>query len=285
MIFALFGTVDMQLPFLPLIGATDASTEYGHGGAVASAGIDEIRKIARMACKAGGHVCLDDGPGLAPNLLARLGPRHDLHFELRNFDVIFSVHVHAPNHINIEEGVAMIRYLKWVLRSTSRFRHRVVLLVDSKVVLGAVSKGRSSSKALNTIIRRAAALCFAGGLVLHCVFISTKHNPADWPSRGDRSTWPAALQRRSQRVPLPSRCPGCKRLPFDHPEHLPKRLRGQPGTIYNCCHGPCGGFAYKFESGVWEPFYVLQARRLKDCGGLSRAARRIVDDLLATDSE
>ena len=49
MILSLFGKVDMQLPFLPLIGATDASIVYGHGGVVAQAGIDEVRKIARMA--------------------------------------------------------------------------------------------------------------------------------------------------------------------------------------------------------------------------------------------
>ena len=126
----------MQLPFLPFIGATDASTEYGHGGVVAQAGIDEVRKIARMACKAGGHVCVGDGPALPAELSARLGPRHDLKLELRNFDVIFSVRVESPNHINIEEGAAVIRYLRWVLRSTQRFRHRVVLLVDSKVALG-----------------------------------------------------------------------------------------------------------------------------------------------------
>ena len=71
--------------------------------------------------------------------------------------MIFSVRVNSPNHINIEEGVALIRYLKWVLRATSRFCHRVVLLIDSKVVLGAISKGRSSSKLLNAIVRRAAA--------------------------------------------------------------------------------------------------------------------------------
>ena len=58
MVFSLFGKVDMQLPFLSLIAATDASTEYGHGGVVAQASIDEVRKIARMACKSGGHVCV-----------------------------------------------------------------------------------------------------------------------------------------------------------------------------------------------------------------------------------
>ena len=78
MVFSLFGKIHMQLPFLPLIGATDASMEYGHGGVVAQASIDEVRKIARMACKSGGHVCVGDGPALPAELSARLGPRYDL---------------------------------------------------------------------------------------------------------------------------------------------------------------------------------------------------------------
>ena len=41
-------------------------------------------------------------------LSARLCPRCDLNHELRNFDVMFSVRVESPNHINIEEGVAVI---------------------------------------------------------------------------------------------------------------------------------------------------------------------------------
>ena len=49
MVFSLFGKVDMQWPFLPVIAATDASTEYGQGGVIAPASIDSARKIARMA--------------------------------------------------------------------------------------------------------------------------------------------------------------------------------------------------------------------------------------------
>ena len=145
-----------------------------------------------MACKSGGHVCVGDGPELPAELAARLGPRY-LDLELRDFDVIFSVRVESPNHIHIDDGIAVIRFLKWVLRSKQRFRHRIVLLVNSKVALGAIAKGRSFFKALNTLVRRVAALCFAGGIVLHCVFIPTKHNPADWPSRGDSPGIPPAV--------------------------------------------------------------------------------------------
>ena len=90
---------------------------------------------------------MGDGPELSQELLARLGPRHDLQLRLRDFDVVFTVRVESPNHINIEEGIALIRYLKWVLRSTGRFRHRVVLLIDSKVVLGADTAVGAAAKA------------------------------------------------------------------------------------------------------------------------------------------
>ena len=79
------------------------------------------------------------------------------------------------------------------------------MLLDSRVVIGAVAKGRSSSTRLNRVIKQIAALCFVGGLVLHLVFIPTEHNPADHPSRGDVSTWPPALRTRSGKVKEPVR--------------------------------------------------------------------------------
>ena len=87
------------------------------------------------------------------------------------------MHIAEPGHINLEEARALIRLVRWVLRSSKRFSHRLVVLVDSKVVVGSVTKGRSSSVPLNALLRKLAALCFAGGLVLHVVFIPTpKHD-------------------------------------------------------------------------------------------------------------
>ena len=71
-----FCVVDMALPFLPVVAATDASTVFGHGGVVSNATVSEVMEIARLACKSGGHVRLDDGPELSEELAARLGPRH-----------------------------------------------------------------------------------------------------------------------------------------------------------------------------------------------------------------
>ena len=238
-----------------------------------------------MACKSGGHVCVGDGPELPAELAARLGPRYDLHLELRDFGIIFSIRVESPNHINIEEDVAVIRYLRWVLRSKQRFRHRVVLLVDSKVALGAIAKGRSSSKPLNALVRRVAALCFAGCLVLHCVFIPTKHNPADWPSRGDRTTWPSALRKRMFKKDRFVACPGCGESPLNHPLHLPKRLRGRQGSFNTCCIGPGGCFAYDFDSRLWRDFFVWYAKHLHRSDTASPTASRIIHNLFGADSD
>ena len=216
----------MTLPFLPIVAATDASTVFGHGGVVADATVSKVSDIARLACKSGGHVRLGDGPTLSDELAARLGPRHIVPLNLGDVRVIFSVQICDPGHINLEEAAALIRYVRWVLRSQARFYKRLVVLVDSKVVIGAVTKGRSSSVPLNALVRRLGALCFAGGLVLHCIFIPTSHNPSDWPSRGGIETWPPALRWPRPR-PRQSRCPACGVLPCSHPLNVPKAMRGR----------------------------------------------------------
>ena len=43
MVFSVFGKVYMQSPFLPTIGATDASAEFGHGVVVAQADVAVVR--------------------------------------------------------------------------------------------------------------------------------------------------------------------------------------------------------------------------------------------------
>ena len=169
------------------------------------------------------------------------------------------------------------------VRSTRRFRHRVVLLVDRKVALGAIAKGRPTSKPLNALVRRAAALCFAGGLVLHCVFIPTKHNLAVWPSRGDSTTWPSALRKRQYKKVCPTVCPACGESPQDHPRHLPKRLRRKQGSFDSCCIGPGGGFAYDYYSCQWIGYPFWYAKHLQRFDALSPAATQILRDVLGTD--
>ena len=131
--------------------------------------------------------------------------------------------------------------MRWLLRSTKRHAKRVVLMIDSKVAVGAISKGRSGSVSLNFFVRRVHCLCMAGGLRLHLLFVPTEHNPGDYPSRGVR------LPGRRRRRPPVERCPECGVSASEHPACAPKRLRGQ--DLF--CSGAHMGFGYAFVDGDW----------------------------------
>ncbi len=160
---------------------------------MASLAVDRVRQLSRLSARAGDFVALQGGPDLGSRG-ASLGPRHELDLPLSSFEVVICTRVSAPDHINVEEAKALLSYVRWILRSGARAGHRIVVLLDSKVAVGAITKGRSSSWPLNQVIRRLAALCFAGGLKLHLIFIPTEHNPGDHPSRGGPGTWPSALK-------------------------------------------------------------------------------------------
>ncbi len=69
-----------------------------------------------------------------------------------------------------------------VMQDCTPARH--VLLVDSRVCAGAWSKGRSSSKQLNQILRQMLGWALVGQKSLHLVWVRAEKNPADHPSRG-----------------------------------------------------------------------------------------------------
>ena len=89
------------------------------------------------------------------------------------------------SHINVLELYAETLGISWVLRKgVPIVPRRVVLLQDSQVAVFAGSKGRSSSLPLLRALRRTAGLLLAGNLYLDRLWIPSKANPADGPSRG-----------------------------------------------------------------------------------------------------
>lgn len=86
-------------------------------------------------------------------------------------------------HINVLELRALATSIRWILSHPSSIGRRVILLSDSSVVVGAVSKGRSSSQPLLRRLRAISALVLASGLQLHVKWIPSELNPADEPSR------------------------------------------------------------------------------------------------------
>ncbi|CAE7858645.1 PDE9A [Symbiodinium necroappetens] len=176
-----FWRCDLTRPFLPLLAATDASTEFGFGASVLQAPVSLVRQVARWAEKQGAFLIMDGGTATK----SRLGPCHRLGVRLDQFSDIFSVRKKFSGHINVLEGEAFVLYLRWLLRARKHHGRRVVVLLDSAVWLGAAAKGRSSSQ-LNRLLRKVAALTLAGNLQLNLILVPSAENPSDAPSRGVR---------------------------------------------------------------------------------------------------
>lgn len=86
-------------------------------------------------------------------------------------------------HINRLELRAVSTAIRWVLSFPSSLQCRLLLLSDSQVAVGALSKGRSSSYGLLRCLRPISARVLASGLQLYVRYIPTSLNPADGPSR------------------------------------------------------------------------------------------------------
>jgi hypothetical protein len=93
-------------------------------------------------------------------------------------------------HINVLEARPVLTTLKWRVLQHKQLNIRCVHLVDSLVVLHALTRGRSSSRKMRRTIMRINSYILASGLRPIWGYINTKDNPADKPSRwGTRKKW------------------------------------------------------------------------------------------------
>ena len=86
-------------------------------------------------------------------------------------------------HINALELRAVKTALVWHIKELQETDTKFLHLVDSLVVLHALSRGRSSSRKLRRTLAKIGALMLASGLHGAWGYIDTKQNPADKPSR------------------------------------------------------------------------------------------------------
>ena len=86
-------------------------------------------------------------------------------------------------HINHLELRSVNTAVRWVLSSPQSIGRRVLLLSDSQVAVGCLTKGRSSSHRLLCRMRPTCALLLASGIQLRMRWIASHLNPADEPSR------------------------------------------------------------------------------------------------------
>ena len=99
------------------------------------------------------------------------------------WSTIVSARWRDSEHINVLELRALTTSIKWVCSHPFAVGLRVWLLCDSSVVVGAVSKGRSSSQSVLRRLRPLSAWLLASGVQPRVTWIPSASNPADEPSR------------------------------------------------------------------------------------------------------
>ena len=87
-------------------------------------------------------------------------------------------------HINVLEARVGAAAAEHISRRAGAKKCRALILTDSQVTLGAMSKGRSSARRLNAMVRRVAAIGLSHNLKFYWRYIRSHRNPADGPSRG-----------------------------------------------------------------------------------------------------
>ena len=99
-----------------------------------------------------------------------------------DFKELFRYTFKKPGHINCQECRV---FKSWLKHCAKRFPgSRIVGFLDSRVTIGASSKGRSSSPALSHILRTSLGYILGGGLYVGCLHVRSAWNRADPPSRG-----------------------------------------------------------------------------------------------------
>ena len=168
--------------FLDTLLACDAAPEFGFGVCAAKCGRRLVQQVGRLAERQGDYVRLLPNPGMTEK--PRLGVMHRLPLKPTQFKTLISCKAQKPAHSGLLECHGVLLTLKWVGRDVKRHHSRPVILVDAKVAVGCISKGRSSAQALRRVLRSISALCLACDLLPRLVYIPTECNPADPPSRG-----------------------------------------------------------------------------------------------------
>ena len=114
----------------------------------------------------------------------RIPPISEKWRNVQQWDLVVAKAWQNPlEHINVKEARVALMAIRRLCRTRRNLGNSCLVLSDSMVTIMALSKGRSSSRPLNTICRRAAAYIVGANLGIHLRHIVSADNPADGPSR------------------------------------------------------------------------------------------------------
>ncbi len=175
---------NIRWPVLARVSATDATPTAG-GSAMTETTGDIAQNLYRLGEHRGEHVRLDwsNENCLPPeSSMQKLQPDIQKLMLAHKWKATKSYKFSQESHVNLQEMRAFKAELK--TRSLENLGgSRCINLVDSRVVLGAWSKGRSSSVSLNPIMRSCLGYVICGQVKMINVWVDTHSNPADEPSR------------------------------------------------------------------------------------------------------
>lgn len=129
--------------------------------------------------------------------------------ESLHWHVVSSYHFRHTAHINLQEARALRREIVSMAEDPQNFGRVQLCLNDSRVVIGAVAKGRSSSFRLNGILRSMVPFLTLAQIALGLLWVETDSNAADYPSRFKLLPPPRSVPRWLGQLGVPNvRLPG-----------------------------------------------------------------------------
>ena len=114
-----------------------------------------------------------------PRCYPRQGAAADWWF----WEKVFAVKWTKQDHINSLELRAILLSVEWRINPLKESRVRLVHLTDSYVAMSIIGKGRSSSRMLQPLLKRLAAMLMAFDLYLCTCHVESTENPTDEESR------------------------------------------------------------------------------------------------------
>ena len=182
-----FCTWKMRRQFGRELVATDATPTSG-GACRVEVPVALRRELWKQCEIKGEAVRLDRSP-LSPDVdEGEMAPKEPSVFastvaESLPWRTTASFHFRETAHINLQEARALRREISQLARDPANHNTVQLCLNDSRVVVGAVSKGRSSAFRLNGLIRTLIPYLTLANICLGLLWVETKSNPADYPSR------------------------------------------------------------------------------------------------------
>ena len=176
-------SANLFAPLADIVMATDASLA-GAGVCVAEVPSPEYRRLySRRIRKGWWSAARPDEPGDFNPLLDYDPDTARIVAGAEWRTVVSYKFKFEETRIVLLEAQALLTGLRWLFSDPKFFGRRIIFFLDSQSLLGAVVKGRSSSRRLNHLCRKMAAFFLTSQIKPSFLWIPSQFNPADGPSR------------------------------------------------------------------------------------------------------